>query len=240
MNYSQLSTAIQDYCQNSEATFVNHINDFIIATEDIVYASVEGPMYFKVDITQSTVDGTNFYALADGTIDVLSIRLCETAAGSVLTDGPVRYLDRKDLDYLYEAYPGTAASGLEKTIPKVYSVTSASDNSGEPRMSIRLGPTPDDAYNMAIEYYGKATTDSITYGSTPAAPLTTTTWLSTAFPDVLMWGSILQGYIFMKGDADILQSYQTKFNDGLMLLNNMGENRMAGDKFGTVEPEAAN
>ena len=32
--FAQLKTAIQDYTDNSETTFVNHLNDFIKASEE--------------------------------------------------------------------------------------------------------------------------------------------------------------------------------------------------------------
>ncbi len=231
MNYTELSTAIQDYCVNSETAFLAHLNEFIITTEDKIFSAVNGPLFWKASTSVSTVDGTNEYTLASGTIDVLGIRICETASGSISTGGPFRYLLRKEIDFLFEAFPGTQAGGLEKGIPKYYSVTSAAASASDPTLNIRMGPTPDDIYNTEIEYYGKSQSDSITIGSTPALPLTTETWISVAFPDVLLWGSIVQGYAFMKGDADIMSMYESKFNEGLLLLKNTSESRQDTDTY---------
>ena len=325
MNYSELSTAIQDYCQNSEETFVNHINDFIIAAEDKIFMAVSMPAFWKSDSTSITASGTAEYALSSGVIDIFSVRVGETAVSSAeeVKDGPVRYLLRKDYDFLLEAYPG-AADGVTSSIPKYYAVSSASVSAGavlrtvtsatnvttegsttvsidsyipaytlwlsrqttlvisgpnippdttvvsfdgdpditisnaatgtstgsitfeyydlgatpgpQPTVTIRLGPIPNAIYPMTVDYYGKTSTDSITSGSTPDAPLTTNTWLSVTAPDTLLYGALSQAYTFMKGEPDIIQNYELKFNEGLMLLKNMGEGRQASDAFVSGPP----
>jgi len=331
MNYSELSTAIQDYCQNSETTFVNHINDFIIAAEDKIFMAVSMPAFWKSDSTNVTTSGRAEYQVAPGVVDIFSARVGETAVvlasatsgPEVVEDGPVRYLLRKDYDFLLEAYPGTT-SGVTSGIPKYYAVSSASPGkvvftstgagnettsgsttvsfgaigyglvkpywdanpaievvgpgipagttidsfdvspnvtisnpatatsstptairfdfvsslgSGvDPVMTIRLGPIPDAVYPMTVDYYGKTSTDSITSGSTPGAPLTTNTWLSVTAPDTLLYGALSQAYTFMKGEPDIIQNYELKFNEGLMLLKNMGEGRQASDAFVSGPP----
>ena len=304
MNYSELSTAIQDYCQNSETTFVNHINDFIIAAEDKIFMAVSMPAFWKSDSTNVTTSGRAEYQVAPGVVDIFSARVGETAVvlasatsgPEVVEDGPVRYLLRKDYDFLLEAYPGTT-SGVTSGIPKYYAVSSASagkviftstgggnettsgstavnispygydyvkpwwdldsaleivgpgipsgttiatweDEEGnvtisnpatatssgptairfdfvsslgsgvDPVMTIRLGPIPDAVYPMTVDYYGKTSTDSITSGSTPDAPLTTNTWLSVTAPDTLLYGALSQAYTFMKGEPDIIQNYE--------------------------------
>lgn len=230
MNYTNLEEAVQDYCKSAEPGFVSHINDFIKTTEDRVYAAVSGPLFWNASTSVSTVSGTNAYTTATGTLDILGVRLCETASGSIDTSGPFRYLIRRDVDFLFEAFPGTVA-GLETGIPRYYAVTSVSDSAGEPVMQIRLGPTPDAIYNTEIEHYGKSATDSITSGNTPGGAATTTTWLSVAFPDVLLFGAVHQAYIYLKGDADVMGYYEGEFNKGLMLLKNIGESRQDTDTY---------
>ena len=57
MNYGELKTAIQDYCQNSETSFVTHIPDFVRAAEDKVFMAVEMPDFWKVDQSENCVIG---------------------------------------------------------------------------------------------------------------------------------------------------------------------------------------
>jgi hypothetical protein len=230
MNYTGLSTAIQNYCQNSNQVFLDHINDFIIAAEDKIFLAMSGPFFWKASVGSITVDGDTEHILEAGTLDVLGIRIREETGGTITTGGPFRYLLRKDVDFIYEAYPGSSAA-FDRGIPKYYAVGSAQVTAGEPTMTIRFGPTPDGAYAFEVEYLGKPAADSITIGSTPALPLTTTTWLSVTFPDVLLWGAVTQAYTFMKGEADLLQVYESNYNDGLMLLKNMGEFRQNTDSY---------
>ena len=228
MQYSELKTAIQDYCQNSETTFVSHITDFIIAAEDKIFATISMPAFWKSDVDQVCIDGTSEYELDAGVLDIFSVRVSEgtTAQSSGVAFGPVRYLMRKDYDFMLEAYPGTA-SASEKGIPKYYAVSSSGVSSSDPTMTIRLGPIPDDVYPMTVDYYEKIAANSITNNSTDGNK----TWLSVSFPDVLLYGALTQAYIFMKGEQDILQAYEMKFNEGLSLIKNLGEGRQVSDAY---------
>ncbi|MBF86093.1 MAG: hypothetical protein CL489_16695 [Acidobacteria bacterium] len=225
MNYLELSTAIQDYCQNSELTFVDHINDFIIAAEDKVFMSIQMPAFWGSE-DKATVEDKFEYTLQAGVIDVTSVRVNQTedSTGNVI-NGPVFYLYRKDYDFLLEAYPGT--TGAASTgIPKYYAVSSAAASEANPTLTIRLGPIPDAIYAMTVDYYGKTAAQSITGGDSTAE-----TWLSVTAPDVLLYGSLVQAYTYMKGEQDIIQLYDKQFLEGLGLLKNMGEARQPSDLY---------
>lgn len=230
MNYTELETAIQDYCQNGETTFVAHINEFIKAAEDRVFTAMGGPHLYKSSAAVQTAASTRDYTLVEGTIDVLGIRLCETAGGTIVDTGPVRYLLRKDRDFMFEAYPGTAA-GDEEGIPRFYSVDGASVSNSNPTLSVKFFPTPDALYEFEVEYYGKSTTDSITSGNTPGGAGTTETWLSVTAPDTLVYGSLVQAYIFMKGEADVQANYEKKFEEGLLFIKNLVDSKQNTDTY---------
>ena len=318
MQYSELKTAIQDYCQNSEETFVAHINDFIIAAEDKIFSVVSMPAFWKSDLNQVCADGTAEYTLDAGVMDIFSVRISEGTSSqstSGVQFGPSRYLIQKDYDFLLEAYPGstsgtsatlttpgiseateavvtatntfanddlvyidgvvgmtevngnfyrvsdrsdanfkiksggsyvnttegyttwssggTATSGVDTSTPKYYAVSSSGVSSSNPTMTIRLGPIPNAAYPMTVDYYGKVAADSITYDPEGVdVPDANKTWISVTFPDVLLYGALVEAYIFMKGEQDILQSYQMRFNEGLSMVKNFGEGRQASDNSG--------
>jgi len=237
MNYTQLSNSIQDYCQNSEIAFVSHINDFIVSAEDTVFLAVQMPAFWNSDITQVTAAATASYTLEAGVRDVLSVRIGQTAV-SVAEDvekGPVLYLLRKDYDFLLEAYPGTSDTA-STGVPKYYAVSSASVSSASPTltnptMEIRLGPIPDAIYPMTVNYYGKVATDSITDGVTSGGTSTNVTWLSVTAPDVLLYGALVQAYIFMKGEPGMMEMYYKQFMEGVMMLKNLGEGRQVSDVY---------
>ena len=309
MQYSELKTAIQDYAQNSEATFVSHINDFIIAAEDAVFLAVQMPAFWKSDVGRTCTAGTAEYTLDAGVLDIFSVRIggSSITQSSGVQKGPVKYLLLKDYDFMLEAYPGidsssvksatvtgisqaseavvtatnsfangdivlldgvsgmtdvngnyyvvsdrsdsnfkiksgssyvnssafsayssggVASDGLSTGVPKYYAVSSASVSTSDPTMTIRLGPVPNDSYPITVDYSGKTTTDSITDGGD-----TKKTWLSVTAPDVLLYGSLMQAYVFMKGEPDMIQVYDTKFKEALGLLKNMGESRQVDDNY---------
>lgn len=223
-----MKTAIQQYCQNSEASFVSNIDSFIISAEDKIFAAVDLPSKWKSEDSKMTVVDQSEYQLADGTIDILSVRITENVVASQSAPGvefgPVRYLLQKDYDFMLEAYPGSSTA-ITSGVPKYYAISDANVNSAEPRLDIRLGPIPSAAnHQMTITYYGKTASDSL---------VTTTagTWLSVMFPDVLLYGALVQAYTYMKGSPDMIQWYEKQFMDGVMLLKNLSENRLNQDDY---------
>lgn len=226
--YSEMKTAIQQYCQNSEASFVSNIDSFIISAEDKIFAAVDLPSKWKSEDSKMTVVDQSEYQLADGTIDILSVRITENVVASQSAPGvefgPVRYLLQKDYDFMLEAYPGSSTA-ITSGVPKYYAISDANVNSAEPRLDIRLGPIPSAAnHQMTITYYGKTASDSL---------VTTTagTWLSVMFPDVILYGALVQAYTYMKGSPDMIQWYEKQFMDSVMLLKNLSENRLNQDDY---------
>lgn len=227
MNYGELKTAIQNYCQNSEASFVAHIDDFVRSAEDKIFMAVEMPAFRKSDSTLVTADGVSGLTLPAGAIDISSVRVGEApAAVGVVEDGPVRYLLQKDHSFLLEAYPGTD-SAHTKGIPKYYAISSAGDALGvsDPELTIRLGPIPDAVYPVTVDYYGKTAAESITNGGITGNE----TWISVTAPSALLYGSLVEAYTYMKGEPDMVQSYLQMFQTELVLLKNLSENRLTSN-----------
>lgn len=218
MNYTELSTAIQDYCQNDETTFVANINNFIKSAEDKVFATVEGPMFWNTTDSTFTVVGGRTYNLALGAVDILDI-YCEGSTSS--EDG--RTLDRVDHSFIREAYPEN--TGSDPTgFPRYYALTSTQVASNELQLSFMIAPTPNATYAYNISYYGKITTDSITAGT-----LTTETWLSVSFPTLLLDGSVAEAMRFMKYDQPDIDRFEIPFQGSLAALKGFSEVRQKTD-----------
>ena len=234
MNYGTLKQAIQDYCANSETSFVSHINDFILAAEDRIFGVIDLPQRWLSTTVQPLVVGTSEYTLsaALGVLDILSVRISEadTSQTSDVSFGPVRYLLQKDYDFLLEAYPGSA-SEIDKAVPKYYAISSyaaaATTSTASSSITVRLGPSPSVASEMTATYYGKPASSSITNGSVDA----TTTWMSSNFPDLLLYGSLVQANTYMKGEPDMTQLYEKHFMEGLTVMKNLLEDRSDGDDY---------
>jgi hypothetical protein len=232
--YDEMATAIQAYTQNSESSFVANIPNFIIATEDKIFGAIDMPSKWKGQASKMTVLGKSEYELEAGVIDILSVRITENVVPPPVQPepgvefGPVRYLLQKDYDFLLEAYPGSSTA---KTlgVPKYYAISDAKVADGsspvEPTLDIRIGPIPALAdHQMTITYYGKTSSDSLVNS-------TAGTWLSSSFPDIILYGSLVQAYTYMKGSPDLLQLYDKQFMEGVGLLSNISQNRLNQDDY---------
>ena len=125
------------------------------------------------------------------------------------------WLERRDQTFITE-YVGeaTGPSGGQtaqnvKGLPKYYSVFDI-DN-------FILGPTPNENSDAEIHYFYRPT--SIVDDSDGV------TWLSTNAELTLLYGCLVEAYVFMKGEADVLQMYDKRFQESLTGLKLFGESR---------------
>jgi hypothetical protein len=119
------------------------------------------------------------------------------------------FLLNKDTNFIRSTYPNAATEGT----PKYYGLFS------DDRFIV--GPTPDADYVTELHYYYQP--NSIVTDST--------TWLGTNADTVLLHGSLIEAYTYMKGDADIMQMYQQRYGEALGLLKTQAEGRMTGDEY---------
>ncbi len=199
LTFANLKTGIQEYVQNSEQTFADNLPNFIRAAEDRVYANIQIPSFFK-SFEPTVVAGENDYTV-DGMIEVFDVRL-SVSPGS--TDWGA--LLRKDWDFLREAYPDHSATGRGR--PRYWSVSNADITASDPQLTIRVAPTPDVVYLLDIDYYGKVAADML-------ETATAGTWLSATWPNVLLYGCLVEAYTFMKGEPDLVAFYEKRFLEGL-------------------------
>ena len=240
MDYGELKTAVQNYCANSEASFVTNLPNFFIASEDIILSVVDMSSRWAQVATTALVDGTAEYTFGgttEGILDVLSVRIAESipATAGPVEDGPVIYLLQKDYDFLLEAYPSSKTDVTEpyKGVPKYYAISSSAVGAGSsPNKTIRLGPIPNAAYTMTLTYYAKSPSTSITGGVDD----TTETWLSITYPSVLLDGALAQAYAYMKGEPDMIQLYEKRFMEGIYMIKNTDEARLSSDDFRPASP----
>ena len=55
--------------------------------------------------------------------------------------------------------------------------------------------------------------------------------ISANAPNVLLYGALLEAYIFMKGEQDVIALYEKRFMDGLSRLKDLGEARENHDAY---------
>jgi len=212
MNYAQLVVAIQDYTENSfnYSTDPTPINTFIDQAELRIYNSVQFPSIRK-NVTGTTTSGNKYLSCPDDFLAVFSMAV-ET------TDGQ-EFLLNKDVNFIRQAYP----KATDTATPKYYALfgptVAASVVSNE--LSFILGPTPDSGYTVELHYYYYP--ESIVTAST--------TWLGDNFDSVLLYGSLVEAYTYMKGEADIMTFYNTKYQEALALAKRLGDGMERQDAY---------
>lgn len=193
MNYGELKTAIQDYTDNAETTFVSNIPLFIRAAEERILKSVQ-LQFFRKNATAQVAG--QYLACPSDFLAPYSL--------SYTTAGDKVFLQFKDVNFIQEAYPDPA-----DTAPPEYYAQFDIDN-------FIVGPTPDQTYNVELHYFYRPA--SLTAGADSG-----TTWLSENAELTLLYGALVEAYIFMKGEPDMMALYTQRFEEGIMALKNFGE-----------------
>ena len=194
MNYTQLTQALQDYLESSETSFVSNIPTFVKQAEERIYRTVQIPELRK-NATAATTSGNQYLARPADFLSVFSLAVVD---GS----GNYSYLYDKDVNFIREAYPSASTSGL----PKYYAQFDG-DQAGTEGNFI-LGPTPNAVYTVELHYYYDP----------PSIVDTGTSWLGTNAETALLYGSLVEAYTYLKGDADMLQLYTTRYMEAMAQL----------------------
>lgn len=203
LTYAQLKQAIQDYTQNDETTFVNNLPLFIRLAEERILKGAQLNLFQKNVYANMTADNKYLAAPSD---------FLAPFSMSIEVAGDVQFLQFKDLDFVQEYNPDETNTGA----PKYYAQFDV-DN-------FILGPTPDQAYVVDLHYLYRPA--SITAGSESG-----TTWLSENAELALLYGSLVEAYIFMKGEPGLLQVYNERFTESLARLKNLGEGQETTDEY---------
>ena len=142
MNYLTLQQTIQNYAENTESLFVASIPTFVQEAEERIYNTVQLPSLRK-NVTGVTTQNNPYLSLPDDWLAPFSIAVVDNS-------GNYNYLLNKDVNFIREAYPnpGSAYSGL----PKFYALF-GSQISNINELSLILGPSPDNNYNVEMHYY---------------------------------------------------------------------------------------
>ena len=205
MNYAELVTQIQDYMETTFDT--DSVNTFIKQAEHRIYNTVQIPSLRK-NVTGSTSSSNKYLQCPSDFLAVYSLAI-------IKANGDYVYLLNKDVNFMRQVYPNPTSTGQ----PKYYAIF---DNT-----TFILGPTPDAGYNMELHYYG--------YPTSIVDAVSGTSWLGNNFDSVLLYGSLLEAYTFMKGEADVIQNYLGRYNEALMQLKQLGEGKDRQDTYRTMQ-----
>jgi len=211
MNYAALVTAISTYTENTFPTTA--MNTFITQAEQRIYNTIQFPSLRK-NVTGSVTVSNKYLSCP---VDFLAPYSLAVIDGT----GAYTYLLNKDVNFIREAYPTPTSTGL----PKYYALFGPTTSAGVPttELSFILGPTPDTTYSVELHYFYYP--ESITTA--------TTTWLGDNFDSVLLYGSLVEAYTYMKGEADIVMGIDAKYKEALALAKRLGDGMERTDSYRT-------
>jgi len=224
MNYTELYNTIQTYTENqfpdvylassSTVNATTQINTFITQAEQRIYNSVQFPSLRK-NVTGITSTGNKYLSCPADFLASYSLAVIDAV-------GAYEYLLNKDVNFIRQAYP----TPTDTAIPKYYALFGpTTTNDPTPvitnELSFILGPTPDSTYTVELHYYYYP--ESITTA--------VTTWLGDNFDTVLLYGSLVEAYTFMKGEADVIAGYDMKYKEALALAQRLGDGLERSDAY---------
>jgi len=216
MNYATLFETIKGYVENDfpntswtgsdgsstvTLTSTEQINTFIQEAEQRIFNTVQ-LLDLRKNVTGNVTSGNKYLSVPTDWLANFSLAVID---GS----GNYEYLLNKDVNFIRQAFPNPSDTGL----PTHYAYFDEN--------SYILGPTPDASYQVELHYYYYP----------PSIVTAGTSWLGDNFDSVLLYGSLLEAYTFMKGEADIIAGYQKRYDEAMAMLKQLGEGKNRQDMY---------
>jgi len=203
--YAQLKQAIQDYTDNNETTFVSNLPLFIRTAEERILKSVQLSL-FRKNVSGTMTSGNKYLACPSDFLAPLSL--------AYISSGDQNFLDFKSVDYIQTVNPDGSDTGL----PRYYALFDI-DN-------FILSPTPSSSFSVELHYFYRPA--SLTAGAEGG-----TTWLSENAPLSMLYGSLVEAYIYMKGEQDVMALYDKRYTESILGLKMFGEAKEVVDEYRT-------
>ena len=228
MNYSELFIAVKGYLENdfpstvftdsagsssssaAALTSTEQVNTFITQAEQRIYNTVQFPSLRK-NVTGTLSTNNKYLSCPSDFLAVYSMAV-------VNTDGSYAFLLNKDVNFIRESYPIPTDTG----VPAYYALFGPV-STNEAELTFILGPTPDSTYTMELHYFY--------YPESITTTASGTTWIGDNIDSVLLYGSLVEGYTFMKGEADMIGLYEKKYQDAMMLAKRLGDGLERQDAY---------
>jgi len=220
MNYATLFETIKGYVENDfpntswtdsagsgtvTLTSTEQINTFIQEAEQRIYNMVQ-LLDLRKNVTGNLTSGNKYLAVPTDWLANFSLAVIDAS-------GNYSYLLNKDVNFIRESFPNPSTTG----IPTHYAFFDEN--------SYILGPTPDANYVAELHYFYYP----------PSIVTAGTSWLGDNFDSVLLYGSLLEAYTFMKGEPEIIANYQQRYGEALAMLKQLGEGKNRQDMYRTQQ-----
>lgn len=213
MNYAALVSAIKAYTENDfpdtagsgGLTSTEQINIFIEEAEQRIFNTVQ-LLDLRKNVTGNMTANNKYLSVPSDWLANFSLAVVDAS-------GNYSYLLDKDVNFIRESFPSPSVTGL----PTHYAFFDQN--------SYILGPTPDAAYQVELHYFYYPQS-IVTAG---------TSWLGDNFDSVLLYGSLLEAYTFMKGEPDVIAGYQKRYDEAMGMLKQLGEGKNRQDMYRTPQ-----
>ena len=220
MNYVTLFETIKGYVENDfpntawtdsagtgtvTLTSTEQINTFIQQAEQRIYNMVQ-LLDLRKNVTGNVTTGNKYLSVPSDWLANFSLAVVDAS-------GDYKYLLNKDVNFIRESFPNPSDTG----IPTHYSYFDEN--------SYILGPTPDSNYVVELHYFYYP----------PSIVTAGTSWIGDNFDSVLLYGSLLEAYTFMKGEQDVIAGYQKRYDEAMVMLKQLGEGKNRQDMYRTQQ-----
>ena len=203
MNYTQLVNEIQSYTENQFQT--TDIDTFITQAEQRIYNAVQLPALRK-NVTGTMTSGNKYLTMPTDWLATFSMAV-------INNDNEYLYLLNKDVNFIRQSFPDTDSDFYGE--PQYYAVFDQN--------TFILGPTPDDNYAVELHYFY--------YPESITTVVSGQTWLGDNFSSTLLYGSLLEAYTYMKGEQDIINQYQKRYDEAMLLLKQLSDGKDRQDAY---------
>tara|TARA_R100000426_G_scaffold81264_1_gene59211 strand:- start:1229 stop:1855 length:627 start_codon:yes stop_codon:yes gene_type:complete len=198
VNYTELKANVEDICEQT-FTADQHAM-FAQQAEQKIYNTVQLPALRK-NQTGTLTSGNKYLTMPTNMLYVYSL--------AIISGSDYIYLLDKDSNFIREAYPNPATTG----IPKHYAIFDSD--------TFIVGPTPNASFSAELHfaYYPESI---VTAG---------TTWLGTNFDSALLNGALVEAIRFQKGESDMVNLYTELYKQAILLLKNLGDGKLREDTY---------
>ncbi len=204
--YSALKQALQDYTDNNETSFVTNLPIFITQAEERILKSVQLSL-FRKNVLGGLTQNNRFLGVPSDFLAPYSLSFIDANNKHV-------FLQFKDSDFVESFSPNESTTGN----PRFYAVFDV-DN-------FVIGPTPNASYSVELNYFYRPI--SLTLAGEGG-----TTWISENAEIALLYGALLEAYIYMKGEPDIMAMYEKRFAEAISGMKLFGEAKEVTDEYRT-------
>jgi hypothetical protein len=209
---SDLQTDIRNYTEVGSNVFSDSVLSRIIQ-------NAEAKIYREIDTDQNVFYATSNLQAGNRYVTIPNDLRLIRYAQLTDSDGNQVFLEQRDTSFMAEYYdtPSTSSG-----FPKYYANWDSN--------YWVVAPTPDSTYAITLAY-DKEPTSIVTD--------TAGTYLSNKYPDLLLYGCLVNAYGYLKGPLDMLQYYQGQYEKSLetYAIEQIGQRRRDEYQDGEVRAQ---